>query len=220
MTNIVIVAGGPNPDLSWLFDLDAKENYSIGVDRGAWLLKKAGLPLDYAVGDFDSISEDELKQIRQYAGEFEQFPPEKDDTDLELALLKVLSMTEIGSVTIFGGIGNGKGRIDHLIANFYLVYQERFRNLIEKIHFLEEKTSIRFYLPGDHLIDPLFQSPYVSVVGLTPLDRLTLKGVKYELDHIRTNHPCAYISNEFLVDQDFILSFEKGIIGVIQTIDK
>lgn len=61
----------------------------VGVDRGSlWVLEEE-LPLALAVGDFDSVTVEERQLIQERAQHFIQAQPEKDDTDLELALLTI-----------------------------------------------------------------------------------------------------------------------------------
>ena len=61
----------------------------VGVDRGSlWILEEE-LALALAVGDFDSVTVEERQLIQERAQHFVQAQPEKDDTDLELALLTI-----------------------------------------------------------------------------------------------------------------------------------
>ena len=53
MPRIALFAGGDLTEANRDFDL------FVGVDRGAFYLLKQGLPLDLAVGDFDSVSDEE-----------------------------------------------------------------------------------------------------------------------------------------------------------------
>ena len=80
MGNIAILAGGDSTLLPRDHDV------YVGVDGGCLKLLEQGLPLDIAVGDFDSVSETDLRQIRTQAKQVVQSVPEKNDTDLELAL--------------------------------------------------------------------------------------------------------------------------------------
>ena len=80
MGNIAILAGGDSTLLPKDHDV------YVGVDGGCLKLLEQGLPLDIAVGDFDSVSETDLRQIRTQAKQVIQSVPEKNDTDLELAL--------------------------------------------------------------------------------------------------------------------------------------
>lgn len=80
MTKIAVFTGGRLSDFSTDFEL------FVGVDHGSLFLLKNQLPLDLAVGDFDSVSKEELQMIQEKAGDFIKAAPEKDDTDTELAL--------------------------------------------------------------------------------------------------------------------------------------
>ena len=80
MGKIAILAGGDSALLPKDHDV------YVGVDGGCLKLLEQGLPLDIAVGDFDSVSETDLRQIQTQAKQVIQSIPEKNDTDLELAL--------------------------------------------------------------------------------------------------------------------------------------
>jgi len=49
------------------------------------LLRKGIVP-DVAIGDFDSVSNEELKEIRTRVANVKQYSPDKNQTDLELAV--------------------------------------------------------------------------------------------------------------------------------------
>ena len=82
-TKVAVFAGGDRGHYRTDFDC------FVGVDRGSlWVLEEK-LPLTIAVGDFDSVTVEERQLIQEHAQHFVQAQPEKDDTDLELALLTV-----------------------------------------------------------------------------------------------------------------------------------
>ena len=110
-TKAAVFAGGDRGHYRTDFDC------FVGVDRGSlWVLEEE-LPLALAVGDFDSVTVEEGQLIQERAQHFVQAQPEKDDTDLELALLTVFEKDPQARVTIFGALG---GRIDHMLANVFL----------------------------------------------------------------------------------------------------
>lgn len=111
MPRIALFAGGDLIAVNRDFDL------FVGVDRGAFYLLKQGLPLDLAVGDFDSVSDEELLRIKAGAKEVIQAQPEKDDTDLELAVLACFERYPDAYLTIFGAFG---GRLDHALERLRL----------------------------------------------------------------------------------------------------
>ena len=82
----------------------------VGVDGGCLKLLGQGLPLDMAVGDFDSVSETDLNKIKAQAKQVVQSVPEKNDTDLELALKAVFKAHPDAVVSVYGAFG---GRLDH-----------------------------------------------------------------------------------------------------------
>ena len=81
----------------------------IAADAGAEL----GLPVDLAVGDFDSVSEESFAGL----AEIERHPAEKDATDLELALRAALRF-EPERLLVVGSAG---GRLDHLLGSLLLL---------------------------------------------------------------------------------------------------
>ncbi|ETJ25952.1 Thiamine pyrophosphokinase, partial [human gut metagenome] len=58
-----------------------------------------------------------LALICSQSKEVLQAQPEKDDTDLELAVKAVFARSPQAQVTIFGAFG---GRLDHTLANIFL----------------------------------------------------------------------------------------------------
>ena len=74
MPKIALFVGG---ELDW-FTTDF--DYFVGVDRACLYLLELGLPLDLAVGDFDSVSELELDVIQSTAKSCKKASAEKHDT--------------------------------------------------------------------------------------------------------------------------------------------
>ncbi|MCK4777582.1 MAG: hypothetical protein KAS39_04335, partial [Actinomycetia bacterium] len=83
---ILLTAGGRKPPAGFLKDIIEEYNitYVIGVDKGCAYLIDEGIDPDSAIGDFDSLSLEYLKDIppeRRIT-----FPSEKDKTDLHMAI--------------------------------------------------------------------------------------------------------------------------------------
>lgn len=218
---IVICGGAPNPAIDIVKNkLDIDTTYFIGVDRGAIFLLEAGLPLTLAVGDFDSISEEELKQVKNKASYILESVPEKDDTDMELALQKIVQggddIPQDVPIYLIGGLGEFPGRIDHLLANLFLVYQPRYQSLVIRLRFIEDQHDMRFYQPGCHQLDYQPDTKYLSIISLTPVENLEIAQAKYSLDSTDLSFPRAYISNEFKETKEPIqLSFSTGLVAVM-----
>ena len=54
---------GNNIDLT---QYDFNDKIVVGIDKGAYLAYQANIKLDYAIGDFDSISAEELNELESY----------------------------------------------------------------------------------------------------------------------------------------------------------
>lgn len=89
----------------------------IAADGGAnWCVAWDWQP-DLVIGDMDSIDAAVAEQLRSAAVPFVQFPAEKDETDLELALRAAV---ERGADEIIVAAALG-GRIDHMLGNLALL---------------------------------------------------------------------------------------------------
>ena len=108
MTLVVVLAAGAE-----LADVP-EGAFVIAADGGA----EAGVHVDLAVGDFDSISSETLATIDRV----EPYPPEKDATDLELALEAALRE---GATRVLV-VGSSGGRLDHLFGSLVLLASEKW----------------------------------------------------------------------------------------------
>ena len=113
---VVVVAGGSRPSARALASLPDGA-LVIGADRGAEFALAAGLAVEVAVGDFDSISAAGLERLERSGARIERHPAEKEATDLELALAEALSLGA-RRILVIGAAG---GRLDHLLGELSLL---------------------------------------------------------------------------------------------------
>lgn len=113
----VIVADAPNPDLTPFAELIARADLVVAADGGARHLMTQGTLPHLAVGDFDSLEPDLLAQLESLGVTVERHPPQKNETDLELALMAAIERgaTEIRVLAALGG------RPDQHLANLQLL---------------------------------------------------------------------------------------------------
>lgn len=210
----VLLVGGA-PVSTWPKLSDTYDHY-VGIDRGSLYLLEKNLPLDIAVGDFDSLNEEEQQQVFQQAKDVHKAPAEKDDTDTQLGLAVALEVFPEAEITLIGATG---GRIDHFLANLWMVLEPRFQSFSQQIWIKDNQNTIQFLLPGEHTVYQETGMRYLAYCCLTPVVNLTLMESKYTLDNQEVKQPTSYASNEFLTDQAKV-SFTKGLIAVIQSKDK
>lgn len=113
----VVFANGVAPELALCRALLAGADLVVAADGGARALLRAGLPITAVLGDMDSLPADLLARWRAGGGETLVFAPEKDETDLELALAYMVARGA-RRIAVLGALG---GRIDHELANLLLL---------------------------------------------------------------------------------------------------
>ena len=85
----------------------------IAADSGADIAAAAAVTVDILVGDLDSISRSAMERIFDGETAIEAHSPDKDATDLELAL--EVALRNDASAIVF--VGGGGERLDHLLGN-------------------------------------------------------------------------------------------------------
>lgn len=209
MLKVALVAGGDLSSVPKDFDC------YVGVDRGSLKILEAGHPLALAVGDFDSVSTDELTQIRQGASELVLAPKDKNDTDTELALLELFKRWPQASVSVFGSLG---GRLDHLLANVFLPSHPDLAPHMSQISLVDEQNVMEYRPSGRHLIAPIQGMDYVAFMT-SELADLTILGAKYPLTPDNFFKKRIYTSNEFM-DDPIEVSLASGYLIIIHTRDR
>ena len=209
MVNIAILAGGDSTLLPRDHDV------YVGVDGGCLKILGQGLPLDMAVGDFDSVSETDLNKIKAQAKQVVQSVPEKNDTDLELALKAVFKAHPDAVVSVYGAFG---GRLDHFLSNIFLPTDPDLAPYMEQIQLVDEQNRLVFRPAGTHEIQP---DPTMTYVGFMPVGegRLEITGAKYPLHPENYFLKAMYGSNEFL-DQAIQVSLDRGYLVIVYSKDR
>ncbi|HEL2376789.1 thiamine diphosphokinase [Streptococcus suis] len=209
MIKIAVIAGGS-------FDcLPEPADLYVGVDAGSLRLLDHSLPLDWAMGDFDSVTPEELGRIKDLAERFLQAPAEKDDTDLELVLKEVFKAYPQAQVRIYGALG---GRMDHMMANLFLVAEPDLAAFMEQIELVDRQNIIRFRPAGRHRLSPIAGMKYISFMP-SDQSRLTIRHAKYPLDASNYFFKKCYASNEF-IDRDIDIQLDQGYVVLIYSKDK
>ncbi|HEM4412683.1 TPA: thiamine diphosphokinase [Streptococcus suis] len=209
MIKIAVIAGGS-------FDcLPEPADLYVGVDAGSLRLLDHSLPLDWAIGDFDSVTSEELGQIREMAEWFLRAPVEKDDTDLELALKEIFKAYPQAQVRIYGALG---GRMDHMMANLFLAAEPDLAAFMEQIELVDTQNIVRFRPAGQHRLSPIAGMKYISFMP-SDQSRLTIRHAKYPLDASNYFFKKCYSSNEF-IDRDIDIQLDQGYVVLIYSKDK
>lgn len=96
---------------------DGAADLVIAADGGLRWAQKLGMHVDVVVGDMDSVDAAALAEVEAGGAEIVRHDPDKDATDLELAL-RLACERGASSITLIGGHG---GRLDHFLGNTALL---------------------------------------------------------------------------------------------------
>lgn len=179
--------------------ININEYLFYACDEAVLELNKQQIPIELAIGDFDSLEDisllENIKTIK--------LSREKDDSDTAYALRHAYQQTD--DVILIGGIQGS--RSDHFIANLLLF--EKYQDLI----IMDANNKIFKLFPGELEINKdNFQ--YLSIFPLEDC-KITLRGVKYPLDFETIfKFDVIGLSNE-IVDSTANLDLSTGELLVI-----
>jgi len=145
----------------------------LGVDGGARYGAALGVAPGVVIGDFDSLPDSERTNLAQ--AEFIAYPAEKDETDLELALLYA---AEQGArdIVLVAAMG---GRLDMSLANILLLTHARLTDCrVEVWHGAQTGWLIR--PPGEAVAGRPGDTLSLMPLGGTA-EGVTTGGLKYPL---------------------------------------
>jgi thiamine pyrophosphokinase len=206
MTDTCVIFAGGDPVKPETVDKTLLESaFVICADKGFALAESLGVEADIVLGDFDSLN------YTPSGDKVMCFPPEKDDTDLMLAVNKALDMGA-KKIVIYGACG---GRIDHMIGNIACLALIAEKDAIGTI--IGDDDIISFHMPGE------FSVPYKEGFSLSlfaysrEVKGLVISGAKYCVqDCTLTDSVTLGVSNE-ITSPEAKISFTEGRLLVIRS---
>lgn len=179
----------------------------IAADGGARYCQAIGITPDVVIGDLDSLTTDDIKQLQIADVEIIRYPAKKDQTDLELAL-KLAVDRGADEIVVFGAMG---GRWDMSIANILLPAEQNLSNTTIRI--IDGRHEIMLLRAGKEMI---FHGKKGDVFSLIPLGRdalgITTIGLEYPLkDDVLKFGSSRGISNLF-IENSATVSLKQGLL--------
>ena len=178
-------------------------DFVIAADGGLAYLQRIGTKADLVLGDFDSLGHvPKGENVLTY-------PPEKDDTDMMLAVKEGLRRS-CARFALLGGLG---GRLGHTLANVQaLMYLSKHgaRGLL-----IGERETVTAVTDGEIRFSSA-HTGYISVFCLdAPAKGVTLRGLKYPLeDAVLTSSVALGVSNEF-TGAEAVVSVSSGTLVIV-----
>jgi len=202
---LVFGAGRPDP-LPFYQSFFTEPSTIIAIDGGANILHECRQVPDWFIGDEDSLFPETKRWLQKNKILYFSYPPEKNESDFELASLKINNEFDPCQIDIFCMQGK---RSDHFLFNLSVcenLFDKGFspivRSFEETIHFLDKSRPLNCIGKiGDILsIYPLHNSVLIHKT----------KGLKYcLLDEWLSRESTRGLSNE-LVDVEYSIKVLDG----------
>lgn len=217
MPDALIVADGDVPSratIDLLIDHAAQRDLIVvAADGGALKAVALGLRPNVVVGDADSLSAEDVARLRADGVEVLVFPPDKDESDTELAVREALrrGAQRLIIVGAFGG-----RRFEHTLANVLLLTLPELRG--RDACLADGASVVRVLFGGERLEITGEPRDFVSLLPLTKqASGVTTEGLAYPLAGATLNQgPARGLSNE-LSGVRATVSLDAGRLAVIHT---
>lgn len=219
---VLVIAGG-EADINFLREYFKNQEISTVVcaDAGLDTAAALGLSVDYAMGDFDSVSKEGWEYYKNTPAlkkgtEFISYPPEKDATDLHLVLDWVVERRP-EEILIVGATGR---RLDHFLANVNILMTPLEKGIPA---YILDRHNRLYLLKSSHVFrrEEVF-GKYISLLPLTEKVRgITLQGFKYNLENGQMQIGDSLgVSNELAKGaEEAVLKLEEGILIAVESRD-
>jgi len=207
----IVVMGGVAPDIGLAAALERDEVLVVAADSGAVHALSAGLAIDFAVGDFDSIPPEVLQKLENSGVRVERHPVAKDATDLELAL-DVAIREGADVITVVGGHG---GRVDQSFANAFVIASPAYAHI--SMHAILDSALVSVVHGGGGVT---FVGAPGDVITLLPMHGdargVSTTGLEYPLRAETLPAGTTRGVSNVLIDHEATVSIESGTLLVVR----
>lgn len=181
----------------------------ICVDGGARHIVALDLTPQVIIGDMDSLPPEILQRCEERGSRIIRHPRAKQETDTQLAL-EYACRSHPDEIRIYGALG---GRIDHALANIYLLLPAARRGVTTKL--VDEWCEVFVVTQTMRLEGIVGQT--VSIFPLSALVQgIELEGFEYPLSGATMEIGVPYgISNRLQKDRG-VIAIESGCLLVVQ----
>ena len=175
---VIIISGGRLGDPAFFQKRMATMDsfLTICCDGGIRHLAKLNIKPDVIIGDMDSAAAVSIEGYKNDGVKILKYPPDKDDTDTQLALEYALGLKP-EAIEIWGAWG---GRIDHSLANLFLLGLAEKEGIM--ISLIDEYCEALIVGKAAAFNEAIGQT--VSLVALSPqVTGVSLQGFQYPLEN-------------------------------------
>jgi len=175
----------------------------LASDGGYITSKKMNLEVDVLIGDFDSITSDDLKEAKKRGIKIIPFPVEKDRTDGELAVDYAISLGS-NDITILGSF---KEELDHALGNLFLLFKIDKFGIKSKL--LTQKYDIEIINKEKEYLGKVGQELSLIPISET-VEGLNIVGSRYNLVNAKVHMGQTLTLRNMIVKKRAKVYFNKG----------
>jgi thiamine pyrophosphokinase len=204
----VVIAGGDPPTADQLAAIPP-DALLVAADSGIGPLHRAGLVPDALIGDLDSADPVHVAIARERGVRIEVHPPDKDATDLELAL----GFARDEGATHVTVLGLGGGRVDHFLANILLLAHDEWAALAIDAHTADSAVTV---VRGQRSLSGIPGDMVTLLAVNGPAAGVTTVGLRWTLtDAVLTPASTRGVSNE-IVTAPATVTVRDGVIVAVE----
>lgn len=209
---VAIISGGKAPSEKLLNNYIKTVDFIIAADKGIECLEEYNIIPDLLLGDFDSVQKEVFDKVKKKVKEVMEFPPEKDYTDTEIAIIEAIKRGG-RKIYLFGATGT---RMDHTLGNIGLLLTTKKKGV--SLEIIDDNNKL--YLGESSMVLHGNYGENISFHALSDkVTNLTIKGAKYGLNRYDMSllDPRA-ICNEF-IDTPIEISYDEGELLILHSVD-
>ncbi|PIE76896.1 MAG: thiamine diphosphokinase [Clostridiales bacterium] len=195
-----LIVNGTATDGNFLRKELADVGFIIAVDGGMHQLDAIAVTPNVLVGDLDSY---------HYCGdhlaasvEIVKLNPEKDLSDLEFAI-QLAVQRGATELRLFNAVGD---RLDHSLINFNVLMQAKQLGVLAEWRAPKQ----RLIVAQQHQVLTNISGQTFSIIPLTNLSGVTIRGAKYPLTNQVIEHYSSRCLSNIAVDDSVSITIEQG----------
>ena len=185
----------------------------VAADGGTFALERWNVVPHAIVGDLDSLGAD---RAAEYAGQsvtVVPYSPEKDESDLELAIAHATA-AEADDIVLLGVLGGA--RFDHEIANALLIAADEYRGL--KLRAVRGNVTVRALHGGETLELGGVAGDLVTLLAVRgDAEGVRTQGLQYPLARETLHFGAARGLSNIVVSAGASVFCDRGVLLVIET---
>jgi len=187
----------------------------VAADGGTLALERWNFVPHAIVGDLDSLGVD---RATEYAGQgvtVVPYSPEKDESDLELAIAYATT-AKADDIVLLGILGGA--RFDHEIANTLLIAADEYRG--RRLRAVRGDVTVRAFHGGETLELGGVAGDLVTLLAVRgDAEGIRTHGLKYPLAGETLYFGAARGLSNVVVSAGATVSCDRGVLLVIETAD-